>query len=442
MEADKKGPGLFPDCFTREERRMPSYIRDLADGVNRCPRCTWEMEDGECASCGFPYDEDDEDVMFEMMGERSSSFLSTEEESNPDEDMEETEDDGDDADVGSLDDFVVNDNNATRPSPRISARHSPHPLDLDAIESAALRDTSQSRSDGGSTVLSLHSDRTNSSSHSSQPQRPHIQSNHRGRTSGRNPPISHVLANAPAAVVWESDSSSEESLPAQRRRARLRARTVLSELHEDETDAIFMQTRTASPESHSQATYDRPVERSRAGRDDIVSISSDSDEPISMNTARRTRASRHLENLDDEDQESNNLVVPGLRDRTRNHGQIERAAQNATRSQNLTSNATSQRENYNMPGAFPPSFNFSENGSSQVPRASGASIEPSRGNSSIPVASRTSLRGASSRSPTETMFQSHEQRPQLNARAAARAIRKAERQRMKAEQEARRRSRP
>ena len=54
--------GLFRGCFKRGGLgpRFPmgylprQPIRDLEDGVDRCPRCTWELEDGLCQSCGYP----------------------------------------------------------------------------------------------------------------------------------------------------------------------------------------------------------------------------------------------------------------------------------------------------------------------------------------------------------------------------------------------------
>ncbi|KAL6716427.1 E3 ubiquitin ligase [Lecanora helva] len=56
--------GLFRGCFRRTARfagdllaRQP--IRDLQDGVERCPRCTWELEEGLCQSCGYPSGDDE-----------------------------------------------------------------------------------------------------------------------------------------------------------------------------------------------------------------------------------------------------------------------------------------------------------------------------------------------------------------------------------------------
>ena len=50
--------GLFRGCFRLTRRRQMAVIRDDEDGVDRCPRCTWELEDGFCESCGYPRGED------------------------------------------------------------------------------------------------------------------------------------------------------------------------------------------------------------------------------------------------------------------------------------------------------------------------------------------------------------------------------------------------
>ena len=63
VEKDRCTPGpnggLFRGCFkigSWLDRRRPytQPIRDVEDGVDRCPRCTWELEDGLCQSCGYP----------------------------------------------------------------------------------------------------------------------------------------------------------------------------------------------------------------------------------------------------------------------------------------------------------------------------------------------------------------------------------------------------
>ena len=71
VEKDRSdtGPagGLFRGCFKRRiigPRYPMGYmprqpIRDAEDGVDRCPRCTWELEDGLCQSCGYPSGDED-----------------------------------------------------------------------------------------------------------------------------------------------------------------------------------------------------------------------------------------------------------------------------------------------------------------------------------------------------------------------------------------------
>ena len=57
----RKG-GLFRGCFKLTRRRQVAVIRDNEDGVDRCPRCTWELEDGCCQSCGYPESDDSADM--------------------------------------------------------------------------------------------------------------------------------------------------------------------------------------------------------------------------------------------------------------------------------------------------------------------------------------------------------------------------------------------
>ncbi|RMD44313.1 hypothetical protein DV735_g875, partial [Chaetothyriales sp. CBS 134920] len=69
---DRKGNGVFRGMFKRT--RLPLFgfdraFRDAADGVDRCPKCMWEMEEGECNSCGWPridYSDDDFDSTEEL----------------------------------------------------------------------------------------------------------------------------------------------------------------------------------------------------------------------------------------------------------------------------------------------------------------------------------------------------------------------------------------
>lgn len=66
IETDKRpeGEGLFKGAFTRTvdagPRLLVAPIRDHEDGVDRCPVCAWELEEGACIHCGYNDDEDDD----------------------------------------------------------------------------------------------------------------------------------------------------------------------------------------------------------------------------------------------------------------------------------------------------------------------------------------------------------------------------------------------
>ncbi len=62
VEEDRSSPrGLFKGHFSLGGRRAwGPYIRDNQDGVNRCPRCAWELEGGSCGSCGWGADDNQE----------------------------------------------------------------------------------------------------------------------------------------------------------------------------------------------------------------------------------------------------------------------------------------------------------------------------------------------------------------------------------------------
>ncbi|KAL1595715.1 E3 ubiquitin ligase [Paraconiothyrium brasiliense] len=59
---DPRVGGLFKGCFKPTHARGPSLqvIRDQEDGVERCPVCSWELEDGECVQCGLFFDDNGE----------------------------------------------------------------------------------------------------------------------------------------------------------------------------------------------------------------------------------------------------------------------------------------------------------------------------------------------------------------------------------------------
>lgn len=54
---DTRTGGLFKGCFKSRTGGTLRPIRDEEDGVDRCPMCSWELEDGECAQCGLMFDD-------------------------------------------------------------------------------------------------------------------------------------------------------------------------------------------------------------------------------------------------------------------------------------------------------------------------------------------------------------------------------------------------
>lgn len=54
--ADPNTGGLFKGCFVRGRRRTMLPLHDPGDGVDRCPDCHWELEDGFCNHCGMRVD--------------------------------------------------------------------------------------------------------------------------------------------------------------------------------------------------------------------------------------------------------------------------------------------------------------------------------------------------------------------------------------------------
>lgn len=49
---DPRTGGLFRGCFRHRPTRTVQAFRDEEDGVDRCPFCNWELEDGACLQCG------------------------------------------------------------------------------------------------------------------------------------------------------------------------------------------------------------------------------------------------------------------------------------------------------------------------------------------------------------------------------------------------------
>ncbi|KAF1997974.1 hypothetical protein P154DRAFT_555443 [Amniculicola lignicola CBS 123094] len=104
QDKDNKDPrlgGLFKGCFrasTRPNNGPLRPFRDVEDGVDRCPMCSWELEDGECTQCGLIFDDNGEYTW----GESFTGFSDMDEMSERDlsgEDLD-AEMDMDDGDLG------------------------------------------------------------------------------------------------------------------------------------------------------------------------------------------------------------------------------------------------------------------------------------------------------------------------------------------------------
>ncbi|KAL9129911.1 MAG: hypothetical protein Q9217_001759 [Psora testacea] len=158
VESDRMSySGLFNGIFRIQI--LSPFIRDDQDGVVRCPRCTWELEDGACGSCGWgspsytdeslSMEDDDYDESVPGWPDHENNIIDLGEEgglmnldgpstypaasvhfheghrlrpSIPTYDsfLEDSEgdDDGDDDSAGSLDQFIVNDEGRDRSAVR------------------------------------------------------------------------------------------------------------------------------------------------------------------------------------------------------------------------------------------------------------------------------------------------------------------------------------
>lgn len=112
---DPRSGGLFKGCFRPTRQAAPSLhpIRDQEDGVDRCPMCSWELEDGECTQCGLFLDDNgeltwgDSFTGFSDMDEMSERDMSGED-IDADMDMEDAFE-GYDEDMNGWQDYYDND---------------------------------------------------------------------------------------------------------------------------------------------------------------------------------------------------------------------------------------------------------------------------------------------------------------------------------------------
>jgi hypothetical protein len=57
---DQRAGGLFKGCFRTPHAPPLRVVRDQDDGIDRCPMCAWELEDGQCTQCGLFFDDNGE----------------------------------------------------------------------------------------------------------------------------------------------------------------------------------------------------------------------------------------------------------------------------------------------------------------------------------------------------------------------------------------------
>jgi hypothetical protein len=124
IDADKApgGEGLFKGAFKNAHLNpwppaLPRAIRDVEDGVDRCPICAWELEEGACEHCGYnDSDEDDSDESDDTRALPTPSLISI----NTDLDADLDEEDHDLDEYDEDDGFVHADrrHHTTRPPAR------------------------------------------------------------------------------------------------------------------------------------------------------------------------------------------------------------------------------------------------------------------------------------------------------------------------------------
>jgi hypothetical protein len=104
---DRRNGGLWRGYFKSRPRPRRAF-RDAEDGVDRCPYCQWELEDGMCQRCGLPFDENGTGTWdFSDMDETSEHDLASEHDLDIEVDMDDEDDDlmDHDGDMDELDEW-------------------------------------------------------------------------------------------------------------------------------------------------------------------------------------------------------------------------------------------------------------------------------------------------------------------------------------------------
>ena len=449
MEADKTTGGLFPECFRHNEGRSGHHvIRDLADGVDRCPECAWEMEDGVCPDCGFPgffsdesedeYNSLDGSMVAEVQnawgrpeGMSAANFNSSE------------DDDSDESDFGSMEGFVVNDLHRGRPSPRISSNS-----EFDSDDSSSSTSSVPAPRPPFSVTINYGVDpyappEPESSLDDSDEQYHGMESDNAESYGGFLQGRRYEDASASETTTSEVDEESSDE--------------------EDDDDAEEDSTVPEGRSSGDETPTPRTHNQNHTHRSRITRVVDDSDsEPAPAATSQRGIVGRNslqqrrrtqpspptFVNISSESEESDvpqdytNVEAPhvvasatsGIRLRLRepnhhdhHHNQPSRPAQ--------STNNTSQRVAH-MPGAFPPSFTFSEQENSQLPVADVDGAQDRQQTSQVPSRSRPNP--TANRRSVPSSSRAAQVEAQANERDAASSVRRANRMRQKVNLNARR----
>ena len=418
VEKDKANPGLkgglFRGCFRITRRRPTAAIRDDEDGVDRCPLCAWELEDGLCENCEYPegvdpsemseidghgywdedpYDMDEAAFMEELVealdddahmdgyvpniefseDEYSSEDVTSEglpprrrseteefssrnlrrdrritaqpnrlrahpEEETPyDTFPDDTDEGSEDEEVGSLDDFVVND---VETGPR-SVTNSPRSLNWETDEGTDGEDNQQRTSD--------------------------------------NDQLTQEYETSPTSAQYDREDESDEG-PILRSRRQVRRRSVASDQSSGSDgnggsgvsqalNALRVRNRYNSSDVSANSRRNIPPENSDANKESSrfspIEVESDSDSPVPAQRARRRRAMPSRLSLDDDsDVAASSGTVTVGRDSPRPGGSITRnggtlpATQASNTSPSIligSSPSRSADRNLAVPGAFPQS---------------------------------------------------------------------------------------
>ena len=336
VERDRSttGPkgGLFRGCFkiasAHDRRRLyVRPIRDDEDGVDRCPRCTWEMEDGACRSCGWPSGENaDVDADDFMDPDIPEEFWENEDDVNSDylhgiDNDRYIEAFGRDYQPeywSEQDDFMTDEDYSRSPSPHHDDTYPAHRLTHYRRQVMPDRGSFYTNTSEGSDVDSFadaedHSldgfvvddEEGGTRLESSPPQSIHWASDD-GETDARRDyraegfetESDSIEPRATANLPWQEsaeDESDEGPMPPSRRR---RGQTQISDSISSSEEPLRI--RQARPRTHISNLYQNPFSRYGIPRSNphtlnhsrTIDLDSDSDEPVPASQRTRRRQTR------------------------------------------------------------------------------------------------------------------------------------------------------